>query len=58
MVISDILKYISPEEALNNDTIGLCVDVNPERHNNDFTTKFISYFGAKIYNDISTRSES
>ena len=39
MVISGILEYRSSGEVLNNYTIGSRIEVNPERHKLDLTTK-------------------
>ena len=39
MVSSGILEYGSPVDFVNNDTIGSEIEVNPERHKFDFTTK-------------------
>ena len=39
MVSSGILEYGSPVDFFNNDAIGSEIEVNPERHKFDFTTK-------------------
>ena len=37
LVGSSIIEYASQREVLNNNTIGLGIEVNPERHKHDFT---------------------
>ena len=57
MVSNDILEYWRPKEVFNNYTSGYGVEVNPEIHEFDFTTKLSLYWESKIYNGLNTGSE-